>query len=654
MFLANQSIFPSVEDYSSINLINIIGDINNEKEKSKIIGIINRGNTDTGSINWYNQEIPFIGKESDIRDYFVNTISEENVEVIKMKLLNNENVKLFDVWSFVNYYRLLASGKLYYKLHKDLINSLLTYEEVFIRKQVAKIFFLSQIDKNEVYLIEKILNDVHPTVVFYGIWGSFLSWNKQSDEVKTIVFDLLKKLLCRQEIAIRANNLLTTFSVDYSGECIDWKVFSKEETIELWNIWGQIFPIFSNSLPPNISLNYGRFGNTMKTSMKYLTVENGIKVFNTWLSRIELKIRNKIEFSDYEMGISDDLIEFTQENVEIRKSIIERILSNDNSIFCLYNLKIMTSYWEKLDSTERELVLRLINSNRVDQRWMKAVLLTKYEVPKEIELIIVGDVNLFYLKPKKVIEILSEELIYDCLKIIYAKPYELEYLRPSYLSDFWKRMINYILHYQIEPFFDICIKDFIGHNIWANRSDNFLLWRKICLNSKNINYLTYLVIYNISTSAIYINGSVEIMKNLIFAYKERNEYEVFIKIIADEIEVLQQTSDKEDIFDIFDKDLIFNDLYKNIFPDSVVKILIEKTGIENLEIFIDETKIESFRFFYSYLIIEKMVNENEKMDEETKNKLLSIPNKIDEVGEIKQSELKRKYFKEEKIENWIK
>ncbi|NRT15604.1 hypothetical protein HNP99_001961 [Flavobacterium sp. 28A] len=50
MFLANNSIYPSVEDYSSINLINIIGDINSEKEKSKIIDIINRGNTDTDQL----------------------------------------------------------------------------------------------------------------------------------------------------------------------------------------------------------------------------------------------------------------------------------------------------------------------------------------------------------------------------------------------------------------------------------------------------------------------------------------------------------------------------------------------------------------------------------------------------------------------------
>ncbi|NRT15603.1 hypothetical protein HNP99_001960 [Flavobacterium sp. 28A] len=571
-----------------------------------------------------------------------------------MKLLNNENVKLFDVWSFVNYYRLLASGKVYYKLQKDLINSLLTYEEVFIRKQVAKIFFQSKIDKNEVLLIEKFFNDVHPTVVFYGIWGSLLSWNKQTDEVKSIVFDLFKKLLCRQEIAIRANNLLTTFSVDYSGECIDWKIFSKEETIELWNIWGQIFPIFSNSLPPNISLNYGRFGNTMKTSMKYLTIENGIEVFNTWLKRIELKIKNKIEFSDYEMGIADDLIEFTKGNVELRKNLIERILSNNNSIFCLYNLKIMTSYWEVLNLRERKLILRLINSNRIDQRWIKAMLLTKYEVPREIELKIVGDVNLFSLKPQKVIEIMSAELIYDCLKIIYAKPYELQYLRPSYVSDFWKRMINYILFYQIEPFFDICIKDFIHSNIFVHRSDNFLLWRKICLNSQNINYLTYLIVYNISKGTINVNGTMMIMKNLIFAYQERNEYEVFINIIADEIEVLQQTSDKKDIFYIFDKDLIFNDLYKNIFPDLAAKIIIEKTGIEFLETFIDGIDFETFRFFYSYLIIEKLVNENDKIDEEVKKKLLSIPNIIDKVGDIKKSEIKRKYFKEEKIENWMR
>lgn len=652
MFLSNKSIFPAVEDYSSINLINIIEDIDNEDQKDKIINIVNRGNTDSSSIKWLNNEVPFLSKgDDDLRNLYIENISLSEIEEIENKVLNNYHVNLFDIWRYINYHKIVSISKVYNKFNHNIINSLLTHEEVFIRKQVAKLFFLSKINEEEIYLIKKIFNDNHATVSFYGIWGSFLSWNKQSDEIKTIIFEHLKKLFCRQEIAIRSNNLMTNFSIDYAGECMDWKSLSEAETIELWNIWAQIFPVFSNSLPTNIFLNYGRYGVTIETAMKYLTLSNGIKVFETWLKRVELRIQAKIEVSDYEMAISDELIKFTKDNFKIRENLMERILSNNNSIFSLYNLKLTIAFWNDLDIREKDLIISVIDSSRIDLRWIKATLLVQYEIPKEIEVKIVGDINLYSLKPVKVLEILPKQLIHNCLEIIYAQPYELEYLRPSYLSDFWKKIINHIIFFEINPHFDLCIKNFIGHNIWGNRSDNFLLWRKICLNSKNINYLTYIVIYNISKSSIYVNGTTEMVKSLIYAYKKRNEYDVFLKIMAEEIEVLQLNYDKNEIFDYLGKDLIFKDLYKMFLPDTSARLIIEKAGIEYLSEIVDN--IGSFRFFASYLIIENLVNKSNKIDDKTKKKLLSIPNDIEKVGEQKQKSLKSTYFKEKKITNWI-
>lgn len=653
MFLSNKSIFPAVEDYSSINLINIIEDIDNEDQKDKIISIVNRGDSDSSSIKWFNNEIPFLSKrDDDLRNLFNGNITQSEIEEIEYKILNNHHVSLFDIWRYINYHKIVSLGKVYTKFDHNIINSLLTYEEVFIRKQVAKHFFLSKINEDEIYLIKKIFNDDHATVSFYGIWGSFLSWNNQSSEVKDIIFKDLKKLFHRQEIAIRANDLMTTFSIDYSGECIDWEFFSKEEKVELWNVWAQIFPIFSRSLPPNIFLNYGRYGVTMETSMKYLTLNNGIKVFETWLDRIELRIQANIYMSDYEMAISDELIKFTKSNFKSRKKLLERILVNTNSIFSLYNLKLTVALWSYLDTSEKNLVISLIDSKRIDLSWIKATLLAQYKVPREIEVKIVGDINLYSLKPVKALEILPKQLIQDCLKIIYAQPYELEYLRPSDLSDFWRKIINHIMFFEVNPYFDLCIKNFIGHNIWGNRSDNFLLWRKICVNSKDINYLTYIVIYNISKSSIYVNGTIEMVKSLIYAYKKRNQYDVFLKIIAEEIEVMQLNYDKSEIFEYLGKDLIFNDLYKMLHPDLMVKMMLEKTGIGLLSEIVGDLK--GFRFFVSYLAIEMLVNKSDKIDEETKKRLLSIPNNIKKVGKEKQKVLKSKYFKEQKLKNWIK
>ncbi|OXA67772.1 hypothetical protein B0A67_21710, partial [Flavobacterium aquidurense] len=138
---------------------------------------------------------------------------------------------------------------------------------------------------------------------------------------------------------------------------------------------------------------------------------------------------------------------------------------------------------------------------------------------------------------------------------------------------------------------------------------------------------------------------------LIYTYKERDEYETFMKIIASEIETLQQTSQKPDIIKILGKELILKDLYKYLFPDYVMKMLIEKRQVDLLEILTEENK--SFRFFLSYIAIENVVDENKGLKNEIKSGLLSIPNEIDHIGETKKKELKEKYFTEVKIENWV-
>lgn len=648
MFLSTRSIFPSVEDYSTINLIRIIDSCNIE-EKEIIIDVINRGNTDSGYLEWINQKIPFITKRNlSFRNYFADYPKVEIINKIDNQIIKKEKIGLYKIWQYVLYYKIYLQSKNEFKLNQLIINSLLMYDEVFIRKQVAKIFFSSKIENDEQYLIDKIFTDEHPTVVFYGIWGSFLYWNKQNEDIKKIIFRYLKTLFERKEISIRACNLMSTFSIDYSGECIDWKDFTDEEKIELWNIWGDLYPIFSKSLPPNVYINVGRFGNTMKEAMKYLTFDRGINIFNAWYIQIEQKIDNKIGISDYEMGIIDDLIDFTKDNYQIRKELLTKILTHRNSLFCLYNFKNAVRYWNKLSIDEKELIIQIINSNRIDLRWFNALLIT-LDIPQELQKNFIDGVDIYKLKPKEFIEKLPKNLISDALCIFYAKPYELEYLS-SHPNDFWKKIINYILFYQIDPFFEICIKDFVGTNIWGSRTENFLLWRKICSNSNDLDKLLMLVLFNISKSTIYVDGTKEIMNGLIFAYKKRGIYNSFVRIISENIEIIQLRH-KEDIFEYLGKDFIFKDLYNYLFPDFLAKTILEKSEVFFIDALVENTA--TFRFYYTYDAIKYFLNKDIDIQLDTKERILSIPNKINEIGEIKYRELKNDFKEDKSIKDWI-
>lgn len=650
MLLANRSIYPSVEDYASVNLINVLEDFEKEEDKEKVIEIIDRGSTSSGSIKWHNNEVPYISKEGIFLSDLKNIPEPKFIDEISEIILKGEYLKTKEAWDYVNFYKWKSFSRQIFKIESVVLNSLLAYDEVFIRKQVAKLFFCAKIEKDEVFLIDKILQDSHPTVVFSGIWGAFLFWNKQNKEIKDYLFKYFKKLFARQEISIRSKDLLLNFSIDYSGECIDWESFSHEEKIELWNVWSEIFPVFSKNLPASVYINAGRFGDTMTTAAKFLNHENGINVFKAWYDRIDYKIENGAQLSDYEMGIADELISFTKENYHSRKELFSRIFTHSNSLFLLYSLKNVLPSYEKLHFEEKEIIIQLVKSDRKDIGWIHAFLFAVYDIPESLLLIITQGRNLESLKPNEIFNLLSLELIHDSLKIIYGNPYELGLLRPYSLNDFWRKNINYILFYQIEPFFRLCIEDFVGENIWGSRSKNYLLWRKICLKTDDLDYLLYLVIHNISSSTIYIKGTCEMMANIKMAYESKGKSTDFIKIIAENIEALQLRH-KEDIFEYFDKEYIFYQLYPALSPDFQALEIMESVGVIGLDAMLE--MIDSFSFFYTYFLVKKTVNQDKYLNSETKSRIFGFPDKISETGKSKQKIIEEKYLLQKiEIDNW--
>ncbi|WP_454046816.1 hypothetical protein [Chryseobacterium sp. Marseille-Q8038] len=75
-------------------------------------------------------------------------------------------------------------------------------------------------------------------------------------------------------MAIRAYEVIATFSIDYGSESIiEWKKFNQKQIVELWNLWGVIYPQIINNIPLKIYLNGARFSSTMSTATKYIDIK---------------------------------------------------------------------------------------------------------------------------------------------------------------------------------------------------------------------------------------------------------------------------------------------------------------------------------------------------------------------------------------------
>ncbi len=366
-FYGMNSIFPAVEDSILVFLIANIERLP-EDQREKVVQKLDSADTPTSHVFWYKDEIPFISTEgsfSFFNPYF--TLDEKNLENIEMQFKTGNSVKPYDAWNYVISFQNTPSKK----IKKEIAKFLLQYNEVFIRKRVALLFLSRSVDDDNTDLVKQIFLDDHPSVIFNAIRGAFLSWKTHSKEIKEFLFSLIKAALGQEAIAIRSNQLMTTFAKEHQSESMNWEVLNQEEKTELWNVWGELYPVFVKHLPPNVFINTGRFGMTMDEALKFLTLDKGMKVLSAWYDRIDYKISSGYFLDEYELAIADNLLAFTGKNFEIRKSLFDQLINYLDTNFILSSLKWTVEYWEDLDQTEKDKILILIRSKREDIRGLR-------------------------------------------------------------------------------------------------------------------------------------------------------------------------------------------------------------------------------------------------------------------------------------------
>lgn len=574
------SIYQSVEDRLTIFLVEVMDQLDDDR-KQKVISKIASGGSPSSHIFWHEQTIPFIKTHSE--DYFLNRFFHlENAEMSQIgnALENGNLVTSYQAW---NYLLTISNSSKLAISHKAL-KALLKYEEVLIRRRAAFLFIIRQ--RTTAVRIEDILlifSDEHPSVAFQGVRACFLSWRFFSSKIKSDLEANIKNLFRNKAIGIRANNLMTTFATDYEGEHIDWYNMNEAEKRELWNFWGSLYPLFVAQLPLNVYLNPGRFGNTMEESLKYLDYDKGLEVLKAWYRRIDYRVRNSGDPDEYEMSIANDLMAFTKKDYQSRAWIFKSLVSYPVTDFLLSSLKWIVEYWQDLHESEQKQILELIASDRTDVRWIKAVLLNSYRTPpSEIQLAIFGQENIFDLAPKLVIGSFPETLLLDCLHVYFGHPQPFWWLAVHHHNpSFWQKIIRFILHKKIAPFFELCLRGLLTDGVngfssdWA---DGFRIWKTICRRPGNKTEMAKRLIYETATSSCAIKPTRKLWHILIKSFDREGREDELINLVANHIEILQQTGGghKKDLFDFLGKEFLFKKVYPKLHPDDILINFIEQ------------------------------------------------------------------------------
>jgi hypothetical protein len=652
------SIFPAVKDNCLIFLINHIDQLD-EDDKENVTSRLDFEDTPSNHIFWSIDKIPFISKDASIGllDRFFELSIEEEENIVN-KFKTSQHVDSYDAWNYIKTIR-----NKHKKLESAIALQLLAYDEVFIRKSTSFLVLLQKLDDSDIQLVSKIFSDEHPSVIFNAIRASLISWVWNKEEIKNKLFDFMKTALQNQAVAVRANQFFTTFATEYKSEALPWENFDEEQKKELWDVWGKVFPIVLKNLPSNVFLHTPRFGVTMDESLKYLTLEAGMNVLSAWYERIDFRIKLGDVLDEYELAIADNLLEFTKDNYKIRKVLFTKLVTYNDTNFIISSLKWALNHWKELHISEKEEIIKLINSDRKDVRWIKAVLLNTYNnPPSEIQKEIFGSEDLFEQDTEAVLKNFPEQLLQDCLNVYCGHPQPLWWLAVHHHNvEFWSKIIRFILINLIDPYFNICLRHLLSNGVngfSSDWSDGREVWEQVCSNIKNKKILTERLIYDTSRCSCNITTVSKLWATLIRAYQSDGKYEEIVKLVSENIELLQQTGYKEDIVEMFDLKFL-EDVFKLLFPDFlIVQTLETYSKVPMSEFSENETRVlealinhdKSIRIYFTPDLIKKRIDKV-KMTEQLKNKLLTIPNMIDAIGKEKQKDIDAKEYY--KLSDWI-
>lgn len=563
-FKSFSCIFPSVEDVAMIFLMDLMDTLSNEQAQ-RLIGKIQNGGTDSSSIYWHEKKVPFITNSNRFRFQFAD---RENIkkEVIKHELSLGKLPNPYEIWTLIGFYfsNTLFNIKMY--------ETLLLYKEAFIRAKVAYLAMCILTNEKEP-IIEKIFNDKHPKVIFNAIRAIFSKWFNYSDPLKKHLFYLVKLALNKKQVAIKSYNLISSFSAYYSSEgIIDLSNFSDVQKKEIWNRWGEMYVITVANLPLHLRLHSPRFGATMDDAMKYIDLEIGIQVLEAWYKRIDYQIKHGKSPDEFELAISDSLVDLTKYEHSIRREFFMKLTIHENTSFLLSSIKWFISKWRYLSDEEKKQIVDLVNSERRDVCWIKTMLLCSFWIPDEISLAILKLKNIPEHDISFVLTKFSDELLLNCLRMYTGL------LEPSIgvgfnhcNTDFWNDVIRYILKNENHIGFDISLEEFVNKGVngfstlWK---DGITLWEEICNITTNKDKLTMSLIYNTARCTCTLDTTNSMWKLLIKSYTDKGQETKVISLIIENLEILRRTGRPGDIVEIFEKDFLLDKVLPKLIPDS--------------------------------------------------------------------------------------
>lgn len=590
---ALSSIFPSVRDEALSFLITIFDTLVKEQQ-DEILRHLKTKPAGNSNLKWHEGR-PWILEKighslGDLAKSWLHSfrLNEEELKELKNKFFNQEqhqDINLEEMWTLIeNYGRYeINQGE-----SKELLSRALVLDEAFIRSKAA--YLLMKYFASQDEYITLVFQDPHPYVVYQGIRGIFKGWCSFSEDTCLTLVEKIQLAFTDPSVSVVAHRFMLDFGDEYGHDNIGIYETKDKDKKEKWEIWSMTFPILMRSMH-NIGIKESDLYNTVKNAVNYLSIGNYIEVIKSWLDWINKKLPTHL-LNTYGLAVADLLLVATKDNPSVREPITTEMLQNLDTHFITVTIAEYINCWENLSLSEKETINLLLHSKRVDSCWIKAVALTRENVPKEIQEWILGQENILEFSEEEVINEFPTDLLIDCIRVYLGHPQPLWWIGlHSSGGKLWERVISALLEKTEHPAFPIVLREwtdrFTDGNYFLNSEQETLkVWSRICsTRDRHINSLAFNMLLKWSVSKVEVKSKA--LWNIFFKenQEERDYYEL---LLLNYIECIESRNER--LSDVFGE-AIFND---RLFPKLTADYLIVEAIYE-----MKQSKMEAKKIYDS-------------------------------------------------------
>jgi DNA polymerase III delta prime subunit len=322
------------------------------------------------------------------------------------------------------------------------ISRLLSFDEALIRAQAVEIW-LSLPRSNDNLIMDRVFMEAHPAIALAALKGTIVAWNDCGDLRQISLLDGLSKFAALPAAAAAMIADLIVFGrVEYTGDETPWAIF--EATM----------PEVLKALPVGVAFNDGRLFSAIEKASSHLSVVSMLRIFDSWIRLLERTAVIRIP-SDYELGITQILMQVTKGCKGLRTGFVAKLLSLHGTGATLRVVADLVDDWQELTDEERNVVISTLDESRIDGLWLRAIVITRPEVPKALEQkILPAGVSLID-NALTFVQSMTPQLLDAAVKVYTGSPQPLWYIGTHHSGKaVWESVMEQIALDPTHPNFD--------------------------------------------------------------------------------------------------------------------------------------------------------------------------------------------------------